>query len=287
MPIKKFSCDAERMVVGGFENHQKKQGKLEASALDHIWKAEERMFYAEAPDMWDKFIPACNNLLDIMNSAPWGNLPGHFWIENSEGRIIDHEFPVYKHIRRRNKCKPFPKFKPVYQKAPQVLQDKMIQVWITPIHTLMKECGLKRKHLVGNPLFRPSELCCNLNALVEYIEHAKEGYRIVYGSMGWVVDINKADNKVLVHFEFDYKDKVNVVGDDDRAPALYEEVVRALKSGWGQAGQDDSGFGTCDHDGSGFADCDPDNKGYRKCKEEGFDKSEWCSECVYLSAPSA
>ena len=45
-------------------------------------------------------------------------------------------------------------------------------------------------------------------------------------------------------------------------------------------------FGTEYHDGSGYADCDEDNTGWRKCKDEP-NKDKWCSECIYISQPTA
>ena len=57
--------------------------------------------------------------------------------------------------------------------------------------------------------------------------------------------------------------------------------ILCARCGEGDDVDDESGFGTAYHDGTGFADCDPNNKGNRLCKD--YDKSEWCSECIYLS----
>lgn len=123
------------------------------------------------------------------------NLPmidGHFWVVR-DGKIIDSEFPEYAMIRQIRNCSD----EQVYLESNPIIQQVLIQKHIDVfdkflnINTIEEIAKKLSEWLEDEPsIFRH----CFFNSLMEI---AKNGGRLVFGSMGW-----KVNNSTEVFYEY-------------------------------------------------------------------------------------
>jgi hypothetical protein len=152
---------------------------------------------------WAAFVEEFN---EVLKSIPH-NLDGHFWVVNpslpngAKDKVIDPWFSIYEKIQKINKLSP----RAIYFPCEDLdFKKRQIEKHIAPLHACIKKHKLKRKDIVNNPLFKPYAYGCNFNALMLYIKHAKEGYVIDYGSLGW----RRRHDRSSIHWEFEDPDLI-------------------------------------------------------------------------------
>jgi hypothetical protein len=134
-----------------------------------------------------------NSLKDLFDKNDF-----HCWVEDKNGKVVfDPDFKEYELVRKLRGCWDNPKkfYSPFGEEKEKYFWNKLKPKMREKIEFL-KANGLKGKWV--NTFYQtPLHGYCNLNCSAFVIKNKGKGYKIRVGSMGWLKDPKKHQNKAV------------------------------------------------------------------------------------------